>query len=211
PPRCRRALDRAARAPVRRGGGGARARARAHAGRGSSGAAGPRLNAMMRRCGAAPRHRHDHPSVAPCRPIFFSACSLPSRPMIRGLKLSRKQRVAAIALALVVVALGLGAWLRSGRLVPDGVDGETVAVARRPFAATVTAVGAIKPQIGAEVRVGSRISGRVERLRANIGDRVEKGQVIAELETAELDARVAQRRAELRVAESRLAAVRSLA
>src|SRR5690606_19909837 len=131
--------------------------------------------------------------------------------MIRGLKLSRKQRAAAAVLVLAVVALGLGAWLRSGRLVADGAAGETVAVVRRPFAATVTAVGAVKPQIGAEVRVGSRISGRVERLRANIGDRVEKGQVIAELETAELDAQVAERRAELRVAESRLAAVRSLA
>jgi hypothetical protein len=34
-------------------------------------------------------------------------------------------------------------------------------------------LGAVKAQIGAEVRVGSRISGRVSRLRANIGDRIE--------------------------------------
>jgi macrolide-specific efflux system membrane fusion protein len=64
----------------------------------------------------------------------------------------------------------------------------------------------VKPRIGSEVRVGSRISGRVWKLRANIGDRVEQGQVIAELETAELDALIAQRAAELKLAEARLAA-----
>ena len=74
------------------------------------------------------------------------------------------------------------------------------------MAATVLAIGALRPEIGAEVRVGSRISGRVQRLRANIGDHVSKGQVIAELETAELDAIVAEREAQLRLAEARLAA-----
>jgi multidrug resistance efflux pump len=68
----------------------------------------------------------------------------------------------------------------------------------------------VKPRIGSEVRVGSRISGRVWKLRANIGDRVEQGQVIAELETAELDALIAQRRAELRLAEAKLSAFSTL-
>jgi multidrug resistance efflux pump len=74
----------------------------------------------------------------------------------------------------------------------------------------VVAVGAVKPRIGSEVRVGSRISGRVWKLRANIGDRVERGQIIAELETAELDALIAQRRAELKLAEAKLAAFATL-
>jgi multidrug efflux pump subunit AcrA (membrane-fusion protein) len=82
----------------------------------------------------------------------------------------------------------------------------TALVEQRTMAATVVAIGALRPEIGAEVRVGSRISGRVQRLRANIGDRVTKGQVIAELETAELDAIVAEREAQLRLAEARLVA-----
>ncbi len=82
----------------------------------------------------------------------------------------------------------------------------TAVAERRNFSATVLAIGALRPEIGAEVRVGSRISGRVQRLRANIGDRVTKGQVIAELETAELDAVVAERVAQLRLADARLAA-----
>ena len=85
----------------------------------------------------------------------------------------------------------LVAWLSGSRdAAPDGTA-TTMTVTARPFAATVIALGAVKPHIGAEVRVGSRISGRVWRLRANIGDRVAQGQVIAELETADLDALIA--------------------
>lgn len=89
-----------------------------------------------------------------------------------------------------------------------GAGGESVVRAeRRTFASTVTAIGAVQPQIGAEVRVGSRVSGRVRRLAANIGDAVRRGDILAELETEDLDARVAQRRAESEAAEARLAAL----
>jgi multidrug efflux pump subunit AcrA (membrane-fusion protein) len=110
--------------------------------------------------------------------------------------------------AIAIIAIvALGAWLRASDRSAGLGGGETVVVERRVFASTVTAIGAVKPQIGAEVRVGSRISGRVQRLRANIGDRVRKGQVIAELETAELDALIGQRRAELKLAEAKRAAI----
>ena len=64
--------------------------------------------------------------------------------------------------------------------------------------------------MGAEVRVGARISGKVVQLRANIGDHVTRGQVIAELEKADLEAIVAQREAESELAEAKLAAVKKL-
>jgi len=118
-------------------------------------------------------------------------------------------RVLAAVLATGVVVLALGAWLAAGDRA-GGADFETVVVERRGFATTVAAIGAVKPQIGAEVRVGSRISGRVQQLRSNIGDPVAKGQVIAELETAELDALIAQRRAELKLAQSRQAEAQTL-
>jgi len=86
----------------------------------------------------------------------------------------------------------------------------TARVTRRSFASTVLATGAVKPQVGAEVRVGARVSGRVERLLANIGDVVKKGQIIAELEKKDLEAILAQRRAELKTAEAKLSAVETL-
>lgn len=110
-----------------------------------------------------------------------------------------------------IVTAALLAWLRAGNAGNATGPTEVVTVALRAFTATVSALGAVKPQIGAEVRVGSRISGRVWRLGANIGDRVDKGQIIAELETAELDAIIGQRRAELKLAEARLAAFDTLA
>ncbi|MEX2153454.1 MAG: efflux RND transporter periplasmic adaptor subunit [Gemmatimonadaceae bacterium] len=123
-----------------------------------------------------------------------------------------QKRPILVPVAATAILVTLVAWL-STSVNRDGGGGspETVAVSRRPFAATVTALGAVKPRIGAEVRVGSRISGRVRRLRANVGDRVSAGQVIAELETADLDAIVAQRRAELKLAEARLEAIDVLA
>jgi multidrug efflux pump subunit AcrA (membrane-fusion protein) len=86
----------------------------------------------------------------------------------------------------------------------------TAKVVRRDLASSVLATGAVKPQVGAEVRVGARISGKVEHLYANIGDVVKKGQVLAELEKADLEAKVNQRSAELEMAEAKLAAVKSL-
>ena len=115
---------------------------------------------------------------------------------------------------LVAAALGaaaLVAWLGVGDRQEAQASNEVVTVAPRTFTATVVAIGAVKPQIGAEVRVGSRVSGRVWRLRANIGDRVEKGAVLAELETAELDAVLAQRTAELKLVEAKRAALEALA
>jgi len=110
------------------------------------------------------------------------------------------------AVAIVVLVGSVLTVLVRGRTPDAAVEAETVEVVRRTFASTVAALGAVKPQIGAEVRVGSRISGRVQNLAANVGDRVKRGQVIAELETAEYDALVAERQADLRFAESALAA-----
>jgi multidrug efflux pump subunit AcrA (membrane-fusion protein) len=119
-----------------------------------------------------------------------------------------RRLVSVLSAGILVIALVV--WLRMG--VGEEAVGarELVTVAPRSFTATVSALGAVKPQIGAEVRVGSRISGRVWRLRANIGDRVGKHQIIAELETAELDALIDQRQAELKLGEAKLAAFDTL-
>lgn len=50
----------------------------------------------------------------------------------------------------------------------------------------VSATGAIKPQVGAQVKVGARISGKVERLFVTQGDKVKPGQLIAIIEHQDL-------------------------
>ena len=95
---------------------------------------------------------------------------------------------------VTVLALGVG-WFFTA--YPDGskhrAEGVQSAVAvRRDMGASVLATGVIKPMVGAEVRVGSRASGIVHRLRANIGDRVQRGDVLAELDPTEFQAQTEQ-------------------
>ena len=86
---------------------------------------------------------------------------------------------------------------------------ETAQVARRDIGSSVLSTGSIKPMVGAEVKVGSRISGVVKQLRANIGDHVRDGQIIAELDDAELQARLNQNLAALAKAQADLDYARS--
>jgi macrolide-specific efflux system membrane fusion protein len=80
----------------------------------------------------------------------------------------------------------------------------TVPVIRRDIGSSVLATGIVKPLVGAEVKVGSRVSGVVKHLRAQIGDLVEAGQIIAELDDAELKAKLDQNMAALERAEADL-------
>ncbi len=66
----------------------------------------------------------------------------------------------AAALALTVILL-----MRMAPRREDPLRGaEVVRVARRDLERVVTATGVIKPRVGAEVRVGSRASGRASNL-----------------------------------------------
>jgi len=79
---------------------------------------------------------------------------------------------------------------------------ETVLVKKKNISSSILATGSVKPIIGAEVKVGARIPGKVEHLYANIGDMVKKNQVIAEIEKKDLEAQVAQAAANLKAAEA---------
>jgi HlyD family secretion protein len=73
---------------------------------------------------------------------------------------------------------------------------------RRATATEVKATGVIKPMIGAEVRVGSRVSGVVRRLYMRVGDVVAAGAALAELDDRDLIARRDEARAALALARA---------
>jgi len=124
--------------------------------------------------------------------------------------MKRKNWIILFVLVLLGAAVGVGVWSYWPRDNAINNGPATTKVMRRDLASTVLATGVVKPQVGAEVRVGSRISGKVDRLLANIGDVVKKGQVIAQLEKADLEAIANERTAELQMVEAKLAAVKSL-
>ena len=68
----------------------------------------------------------------------------------------------------------------------------------------VKASGVIKPQVGAEVRVGSQLSGVVRHLHVQVGDAVTAGQRLAELDDRELHALCAKAEADHRLALAEL-------
>ena len=107
--------------------------------------------------------------------------------------------LAALLLAAPLVVLGRAVATRGPEApAPGGV----ARVARRTLVSTVKATGVVKPRVGAEVKVGSRVSGVVARLHAQIGDTVTRGQLLAELETRELVARRDQAQAAQASAEA---------
>lgn len=111
-----------------------------------------------------------------------------------------KWLIATVLVLLASVALYF-VFGDSGRGTPDPRE-NTVPLVRRDMGSTVLATGIIKPMVGAEVKVGSRISGVVKKLNAKIGDIVAEGQLLAELDDAELLARLKQNQAALTKARS---------
>jgi HlyD family secretion protein len=67
---------------------------------------------------------------------------------------------------------------------------QTAAIEQRDIGATVLATGVIRPKVGAQVAVGSRASGVLEKLHVTVGDRVEAGQLLAELDPIEFRTQV---------------------
>ncbi len=107
----------------------------------------------------------------------------------------KKSLVAFISGALIMsMVAGCG---MSGDEPKNGNPIQAANVTRRDISSSVLATGIIKPMVGAEVRVGSQASGTVKHLYVNIGDMVEKGQVLAELDPAELQAEYNQAKAAL--------------
>lgn len=119
--------------------------------------------------------------------------------------MTRTTKIAVgLGVVLVVFVTAAAFWWKAGQRQP-ATGPATARVVRRDFSSAVQATGAVKPQVGAEVRVGARISGKLQRLHANIGDTVKQGQTLAELDKADLEAVVAQRRADVAVGEARVA------
>jgi multidrug efflux pump subunit AcrA (membrane-fusion protein) len=71
----------------------------------------------------------------------------------------------------------------------------------RTIAATVSASGVVRLRVGAEVRVGAQVSGIVRTLNVTVGSHIRRGDIIAEIDSRGLDARLAQARAQIAVNE----------
>ena len=114
----------------------------------------------------------------------------------------RKSRKIWIWAGVVVVVLaGAGAAVRAALKPDNKIDPSKLArVERGDIARVVVATGKIEPR--AIVEVKSKASGIVKNIYVNYGDTVRAGQVLAELDKEELEARVREARANLQAAQA---------
>ena len=124
-----------------------------------------------------------------------------------GRKKSRKWIWAGVILAVLA---GAGAAVRAALKPNHAIDpSKLAAIERGDIARSVVATGKIEPRSTVEVK--SKASGIVKQIFADYGDTVRTGQVLAELDKEELNARVRELRAAVQAAEaSEAAAVAAL-
>lgn len=100
-------------------------------------------------------------------------------------KLSNRNMVIIVSLLIIMLAGGgIWWWIHAGRVV--STDDARVK--------------------GTIVAVSAKITGRVEKVMVQEGDKVQPGQVIAELDKAELEAQVVQAKGNLAMSQAKLAA-----
>ncbi len=122
-----------------------------------------------------------------------------------GLGRGTKALVALLLLG-VVSAAGYYYWQRANR--PAESLAAKVRMVRpqiKELNATVVATGTIRLRSGAEVRVGAEISGIVTKLNVTVGSHIERGEVIAEIESRGLESKIAQARSQIEVDQAALA------
>ncbi len=114
-------------------------------------------------------------------------------------------RKTLIALLVLVVIAGLswaGYQVTAQEKEPPPPDYEIYTVGRGDIAAQVTAIGAIEPL--AQVNMAFRGAGRVTEINVHVGDEVQKGQVLARLDTTDLQLALDQARIGLQLAEANM-------
>ncbi len=124
-----------------------------------------------------------------------------------GRKKRRKRIIIWSSIAAVVVVLVVAGALiaASGSTKID--PSKLAKVERGDLAKSVVATGKIEPITKVEIK--SKASGIVKKLYVDYGDNVKKGQVLAELDKEELQARVDQAHAQLETSSASLNATRA--
>ena len=120
---------------------------------------------------------------------------------------ARKARIKKIGfISVSVIVLSCVVWMllgnRNNNEKSESLNYTTVKVQRKSIAQFVTATGIVKPKIGAEVKVGAQVSGVVEKLYVEIGSRVRKSKLLAEIESSGYKAKVETARAQKEIAET---------
>ena len=121
---------------------------------------------------------------------------------------NRRKKRLVVTIILVVLGLGGAGLYASLRRANNKIDPSKLAkVERGDLARVVVATGKIEPL--AKVDVKSKASGIIKNLYVHYGDTVKTGQILAELDKEDLQARLREARATLQAAEANLEAAKA--
>lgn len=105
-----------------------------------------------------------------------------------------------IILAIVLIVAGVSVWLFMGNSPQQKVTFSTAKVSKGDISNSVTATGTVEPVT--QVEVGTQVSGIISKLYADYNSQVTKGQIIAELDKANLENEFASKKSNLASAKS---------
>lgn len=117
-------------------------------------------------------------------------------------RLARRRRLQRLLASLLALGLAAAAawWLT--RPADGGIRWVTTPARTGTLTVLVTATGTVQPR--RLVEVSSELSGIVREVLVDFNSRVEKGQLLARLDTARLEARLASARARLQAARAKV-------
>ena len=110
--------------------------------------------------------------------------------------------------AAAIAVLWLFLW-QDDAVTPAQAEIKTTKISRETLTREVIATGVIRPVVGAEINVGSRVSGIVESLPVKVGDTVEAGDLLAQIDPTPFEALVAQATAEVQLSHAEIALAES--
>ncbi|MGA9478867.1 MAG: efflux RND transporter periplasmic adaptor subunit [Desulfobacterales bacterium] len=102
------------------------------------------------------------------------------------------------------VAVGVGLWWKSSTAEKKITVLATETVTRGTVRKVLEQTGIIKSQVGAIVKIGTRATGTIDKMMVKVGDPVEKNQLVAQIDSRELEAQVTEARAKLAAAQAEL-------
>ena len=107
-----------------------------------------------------------------------------------------------IPIFLIVVVVAAMAAVRVRRSISPSVDYFTATIERGPLRKVISATGTVQTVV--TVPVGSQVSGQVQELFADFNSVVKRGQLLAKLDPRNLEAAVANSRAQHAAAQARV-------
>ncbi len=119
----------------------------------------------------------------------------------------RNRRILYVGIGAAVVLVAVGGLIAAARGGTKIDQSKLARVDRGDLAKSVVATGKVEPITKVEIK--SKASGIVEKLYVDAGDRVKRGQVLAELDKEEIEAHVAQAKAQEEASEASLLATQA--